>query len=516
MTKVILTKYNGGIVNDTRNPASNVARVVTNFDINGFPSSLVPYRDSENGNNNAATDLMRNWCIAKNTSSPTSGSDYSLFGLARQDAANRVRILKKNLTIGAATDLDDATWTESANNTEATQTSPNYDFFMYYPKLGMVFGAHNSRYIFEYDPDGGTAFNGTDADLTSFTNIAQGIVHSKDDCMYVPYDNKIAKNDNGTWTNAALTLPSQYYITSICEFNDDIAIAAAPTSGLGNSRVFIWDRSTTLATVKENIDWGYGALKVLEEIDGYLVGISILGNNTTAQKNRIIFRYYTGAGAKAFNEVYDTGTGTQVTSLPIYKQKIGGRIHFMLSISMNGARREGVWSFGKNETGTWTLVHERTPDNDTQTENAGQGALRGFFYVGDYLFQAFVNTSSEHEVTKTNDSASFTATSIFESTVNQGMDLEDKIKLKQLKSISIGYKTVSGAAGQVVVKYKVDGGSYTTVATCTTTGVNVFEFTAASGVHFTSGREYEFRIESTLGAEIINFEYDYAVIPTLA
>lgn len=515
MTKVILNKYDGAIVNDTRNPASNVAKILTNFDVNGFPYTLVPYRDSEDGNSNASNDLMQNWCIAKNTSSPTSTSDYSLFGLGRQTASNKVRIFKKALT-NSSNDLSDASWTESSNNTASAQTTPNYNLFVYYPKLGMIFGAHANRYIFEYDPDGGTAFNETDLDLTSFTTVAQGIVHSKDDILYVPYDNKIAKNDNGTWTSAALTLPTGYYITSICEFNDDIAIGVAPVSGVGNSKVFIWDRSTTLATVKESIDWGYGLLNVLEEVDGYLLGISIYGNNTISQKNKIIFRYYTGAGAKSFYELYDTGTGTQTTRLPLAKQKVGGRLHFMLSISLNGARREGVWSFGRNQTGNWTLVHERTPDNDTLTENSGLGNLYNFIYVGDYLFQAFINSSSAHEVTKTNNTASFTATSIFESTVNQGMDLKDKIKNKQLKSISIGYKTLSAISGQVVVKYKVDGGSYTTVATCTTTGVNVLEFTTASGVPFTAGREYEFRLESTLGAEIINFEYDYDVIPTLA
>lgn len=515
MTKVILNKYDGAIVNDTRNTSSNVARVLTNFDINGFPNTLVPYRDSEDGNNNASNDLMQNWCIAKNTSTPASSSDYSLFGLGRQTASAKVRVFKKALTT-SSNDLSDAGWTESSNNTASAQSNPNYELFVYYPKLGMIFGAHASRYIYEYDPDGGTAFNETDADLTSFTTIAQGIVHSKDDILYIPYDNKIAKNDNGTWTTTALTLPSSYYITSICEFNDDIAIAVAPVSGVGNSKVFIWDRSTTLATIKENIDWGYGILKILEEVDGFLLGVSVYGNNTVSQKNKIIFRYYTGAGAKSFYELYDTGTGSQTTLLPLAKQKIGGRLHFMLSISLNGSRREGVWSFGRNEIGNWTLIHERTPDNDTLTENSGLGALRGFVYAGDYLFQAFINTSSAHEVTKTNNSAFFTATSIFESTVNQGMKLEDKIKLKQLKSISIGYKTLSAVSGQVVVKYKVDGGSYTTICTNTTTGLNVFEFNTASGVPFTKGREYEFRLESTLGAEIINFEYDYDIIPTLA
>jgi hypothetical protein len=507
MTKVILNSYSGGIVNDPRNPSQDVARVVTNFDIVSKKNSLLPYRSSEDGNSNSTNDLMQSWCIAKNTSSPTTSGDFSLFGLGRQTASNKVRIFKKNLTTGASSDLDDNGWTETSNNTASAQSTPNYNLFVYYPKLGMIFGAHGSRYIYEYDPDGGTAFNETDADLTSFTNIGQGIVHSKDDILYIPYDNKIAKNDNGTWTTTALTLPSQYYITSICEFNDFIAIGAAPVDGVSTSRVFIWDRSTTLATVNESIDWGSGNLKVIEEIGGFLVGISLDGGASTTFKDRVIFRYFTGAGAVAFD--YMEGSSSSV--LLQAKQKINNRIYFAMSFSLNGSTRHGVWSYGRGGQG-FNLVHERTPNNDTSIST---GPMRGFFYVGNYLFQAFVDASSNHTVTKTDDSATYAHTSKLESQINPKMVLEDRPKLKQLNSIAIGY--TSGASGQVIVKYRVDSSSsYTTVCTCTTTGVNVLEFKDASGVSFTSGREYEFSIESSLGAEIIYFDYDYSVIPTLA
>jgi len=507
MTKVILNNYQGAIVNDTRNPASAVAKVLTNFDINGFPYTLVPYRDSESGDSAASTSKKQNFLIANYL--PGSTNDYRIFSLGVVSGTGRAEVLMKQLTT-SANDLLDGGWSTPSNNASSAGTT-SFNLFVYYKKTGYIYGAKGGTDIWRFDPTAAGAWVDSHQALT-YTNIAQGIVHSKDDILYIPYDNKIAKNDNGTWTTAALTIPSAYYITSICEFNDDIAIGAAPLSGVGSSKVFIWDRSTTIATVKENVDWGYGILKVLEEVDGYLLGISIYGNNTVAQKNKVIFRYYTGSGAKSFYELYDTGTGTQTTVLPLAKQKIGGRLHFMLSISLNGSRRDGVWSFGRNQTGNWTLIHERTPNNDTAIDT---GAVYNFLYAGDFLFQSY-GASSNFALSKTNDTASFTATSIFESTVNQGMDLKDKIKRKQLTSICIGYKTLSAVAGQVVVKYKVDGGSYTTICTCTTTGTNVLEFTTASGVPFTDGREYEFRLESTLGAEIINFEYDYELIPTLA
>lgn len=503
MSKVTINKFNAGIVNDPRDTTSGASRVVTNFDINTSPNRLIPYRSSEAGNSNDPNDLMQNWCIAL-----SAAATYSLYGYGRVTASNKVRIFRKALTTGGATDLDDNSWTETSNNVSATQITPNYNCFVYYAKLNMIFGGHAGRYIWEYDPDGGTAFNETDADLTAFTNMAQGLVHSKDDILYIPYDNKIAKNDNGTWTVAALTIPTSYYITSICEYGNYIAIAAAPLDGVSNSRVYLWNRSATLNTVTENIDWGSGVIKVIEEINGYLVGISLYGGASTTFNDRVIFRYYTGAGALGYTEYL----GATSSNLLQIKQKINNRIYFCMSVSLNGAVRDGVWSFGQGPNG-FNLVHERTPDNDTSIST---GPMRGFFYIGDYLFQSFVSSGAAHTVTKTNDQATYSHTSIFESVINPNMEVKDKLKLKQLKSISIGYKTQSAVAGQVVVKYKVDGGSYITVMTCTTTGVIVEERQDAVGVPFTKGREYEFRIESTLGAEIISFNYEYDVIPTLA
>lgn len=504
MAKAILSNFVGGIVNDPRDSSNGVALVVTNFDINTSPNRLIPFRSSEDGNSNAANDTMQNWLIALRT-----GTTYSIYGYGRVTASNKVRIFIKEFGTGAANDLDDNGWSETANNVSATQVTPSYECFIYYKKTASIYGIHAARYVWKYDPTGSGAFGETERDLgAGIAHVAQGIVHSKDDTLYIPYDNKIASLNNTTWTTAALTLPAQYYITSICEYNNFIAIAAAPLDGVSNSRVFIWDRSTTLTTITENIDWGYGSLKVLEEVGGYLIGISLYGVSSTTFKDRLVFKYYTGASAVAYEEIL----GVSGSSLTTTKQKINNRVYFAGKISLNGTVREGVWSFGKVGN-KFTLVNERTPNNDTALTN---GLMLGFFYIGDYLFQAFTLNSGANYVSKTDDQPTYSATSIFESVINLNMTLADKIKLKQLHSISIGYKTLSAISGQVVVKYKVDGGSYTTICTCTTTGLNVLEFKDAAGVPFTMGREYEFRLESTLGADIINFEYDYSVIPTLA
>lgn len=502
MAKALINNFSKGIVNDPRDTTNGVCRVVTGFDVNANPRRLVPFVSSEDGDSAASTSKKQNFCTALWL--PGSTNVWRLFGLGVVSGTGRAEIMMKDLTTGAATDLDDNSWATPTNNQSASGTT-NFELFVYYKKTGLIYGAKSGTAIWAFDPTANAAFAESTQAIT-YTTIAQGIVHSKDDVLYVPYDNKIASNNNGTWTVAALTLPSQYYITSICEFNNYLAIAAAPLSGVGNSRVYMWDRNSALTTVTENIDWGSGVIKILEEVEGYLVGISIASSQAggARYKERIIFRYFTGASALSITELTTT---VATPSLPISKQKINGRLYFLMNITLNGTAREGVWSFGRSTTGAFTILHERTSNNDTAL---GAGTLRGFIYIGDFLFISYNTAGGTYALSKTYASSTFSATSIYESQINPGMADGDKLLLKQLNSVAVAYETLSGVSGQIVLKYRVDGGSYTTVLTATTTGVQVAEeIKDASGTQFLSGREYEFRIESTLGANVTALLYDY-------
>ncbi|GAH30408.1 unnamed protein product, partial [marine sediment metagenome] len=84
------------------------------------------------------------------------------------------------------------------------------------------------------------------------------------------------------------------YITSICEFGNYLAIGAAPLSGLGGSVVYLWDRDSSLTTLSEIIDFGEGNLRVLEEIDGVLIGISSVGGTSDRFDDKAVFRLVSG------------------------------------------------------------------------------------------------------------------------------------------------------------------------------------------------------------------------------
>ena len=390
MAFTLINRFDGGIVNDPRDIRENTCRMATNFDVFTNPHKMTPYRSSEDGHSGATTQDPRNFVVARRGTTEV----HNVFAYSRATGSDVVLIQAKALTTGASTDLDDNGWDTFGNN-EGTTTTRNTNCFVFYRKTSKIYGGHGGIAIWSFDATGVAAFNNTEFSIT-FTNIAQGLVHSKDDVLYVPIDNTIYRNNNGVW-DLALTLPAHFYITSICEMGNNIAIAMAPLSGAvaGQSRVFIWDRDPTLTTLSETIPWEEGQLQILEVVNGYLVGISISGNTATRHNVRISFRFLDGNNIMGYRATPimelvaptrqesappDSGTGT--IALPIAKQMINGRLHFLMQIYINGEQRNGVWSIGKVGD-SFALNHERTPNNDTALTSA---VLYNFFYVGDYLF----------------------------------------------------------------------------------------------------------------------------------
>lgn len=512
MGKIIETKidrFDGGIENDSRDPKENTCRVVSNFDVFTNPRKMTPYRSSESGDSSAATRIRRNFCVAIRT-----GTTYSLYALGRQSAVNRLEVEYKDLTTGAVNDLDDTAWSATANNQSSSGT-PEYNLFVYYQRTGYIYASTTAQ-IVRYDPDGGDAWVDTHQALTH-TQIAQGLVHSKDDILYIPYYNSggyIARNNNGTWNTTALTLPVHYIPSSICEYGNYLAIACIPTSGVGNSRVFLWDRDSSLTTISESIDWGEGMLMVLEEVDGELIGISNKGgaatsftgipNGTVVTRDKVIFRQLVGNRAIKFKEIQSNhAAGGATLQLPIAKQKVDNRLHFMMMIELNGAVRDGVWSIGRTPGGPWTLNHERTVNNNTALDTGD--AIRNFIYVGDYLFQAYVDTDAA--LSKTDDGSTFSHNSVYESKRFNG---GDSSLFKDLLGTTITMEYMP-AAGDVTLQYRTDSTTtWTTISNDTTdndisdSAVNIESSGAALPKEY---KEIEFRILSTGGAEITGFSF---------
>ena len=477
----------------------------TNFDALTNPYKLTPYRDSESGDSSASTNQIQAFCIALGAS-----TTWRLFGLGV--SSNVATFFYKDLTTGGSHDLSDNSWGTTGNNTGASVAG--YTLCVFYKNTGLVYGVYASGNIFSYDPTGGASFNSSGHSL-SYTTICQGVVHSKDDILYVGHDNKVLSYDGSSWVDAAITLPSNVYVTALAEYGNYLAIACAPLSGVGQSVVYLWDRDATLKTLPEIIQWGEGTIKVLHQIDSDLVGVSqYIGSYTTT--DRVHIRYYSGSTPQTL-VILQGATGSTV--LLQGSQRIDNRILFSMSITLDGVLQRGVWSIGKSPDGRLALIHERTPNNDTAV--ASNDILGGFIKVGDYLFQTYTN-SSDWAMSKTNDQASFTATSEYKTVINP-MQPEmyrasagTRSNKKQLIAALLGIVPLpSGASASLY--YRVDGGSWTLWGTANTTGQVALEVSQVdvSGTAISTGREFEFKFTSTGGAEITEFKYKIELNETL-
>lgn len=504
MPTININKWNTGIRNDPRDVSEGASVMCSNFDGLTDNFRLIPYRDSQNGNTNQSDNKIKNFQVALR-----SAPNYSLFGLGVVTGQSYAKIFYKDITTGGSNDLDDSDWAETSNNASASGAT-SFDLFVYYKKTGKIYGARNGSHIWAYDPTGSVAFADTHQAL-SYTNISQGLVHSKDDILYIPYDNVIATNNNGSWNTTALTLPSHLRIRSLCEYGNYLAIACEPltgsTPGFGGSVVYLWDRDSTLNTLTESIYWGDERLLVLEEVNGTLIGISIV-TGSTRFNSRVVFRYVSGSSAIKFNEFTST---TGMDLLP-FKQKINTRLYFLLEMTVDGISRNGVWSVG-GAPGAFSIFHERTTNNDSTFTDL---ELFAFQFIGDFLFISYADSAVNY-MKKTNSSSSYTATSIFETTINPKMSLQDRVRPKKLMGIRLVYEPIA-SGGQVLLKYRVDSttswSSATTIRTDSTVGSRVMELTKAGNSPFRDGREYEFRIESK-GVTVVDFSYAYKTKPTI-
>jgi hypothetical protein len=501
MKTVLINKF-GGIVGDPRDTTNGACRMISQFDVLSNEKRITPFRNSEDGDSSSSTGKKKNFTVGLFL--PGSTNAYRLFSLG-ESGSGFAEVMMKGLTTGSSDDLDDATWASPANNASAGGAFST-NFFVYYKNTGLIIGAKSNTTLWAFDPTTGAAWQDSYKSL-AYTNIAQGLVHPEDDILYIPHDNKISSLNGATLSTAVVTLPSHFVINSICPFGNYLAIGAAPLDGIGNSKVFLWDRNTSYVILNEAIDWGEGSLQVLEELDGFLIGISKQsGLNFTP---KLIFKYYSTAyGAQQFGEII---ASSLIMGIP--KQKKNSRIYFTANMTVNGSSRQGVWSVGRNKSGQFVISHDRSTENDTAL---GGGAIHNFYIVGDYMFISYSNNAGTVKLSKTNDAEAYTSsTSVLETCINPNMSLEDRTIKKQLKTVSLSYPPLP-TNGSMVLKYRVDGGSYTTIFTETVDGTLTTEAKNESdGKPFQAGREYEFQISSSGGGEITEFKYTYEPLKTL-
>lgn len=489
MSKTVSVKvhdFNGGISDDTRTPSTNSFSISKHFDIFTNPSKMVPYRslEADHATSVSATDLKQ--YFVRDFVYPTGSG--KLYGLG-QTGAGLTKILQKAVA-------ESGLWTTPASS-EGNGAVQNGCLVEYKDYL---WGFQGTTQVFRWGLLSGTpSITNSAGTVGTITSVAQGVV-AKDDNLYLPYNNKIVRvTSGGTVNDAVLTLPTNYKITSICNFGNYLAIGCAPISTFnGTSKVFLWN--LTSPDVTESIDWGEGEIRILETIEGLLVGITdrYLNNSAGAGRGSMIIQAYTGGAPQVLKEVFTEALVGK--TMPQSKATRNNRLFFAAKIMTNSAGteyNEGIWSFGrKNNNYPYALTL------DIVDENINTSGIQAFGTAANYFFIAH---SADGSVDKTNDASTYAFTSIYESLI---MDFEDGFSDKTLHRLKVSFRKLASGES-VTAKYRVDGAtSWTTIGTASTVGdlSHTFLNIESTGANFASGKEYEFRIESAGGAEILGWE----------
>ena len=506
--ETLIDRFDGGMTNAVRDSIASIqgntiiakpyARIISHFDVFSAKGQMIPHlshvEDDINSNLSTTIAAIK---LCQFLSYGTSQSATTQYALGILKATTDARIYSRD-------SIPTGQWSGLAS---ASVVASEKLFVEY---KGGIYVAVGGTAIAKYSISG-DSWSAADLSIT-YTNIGQGLVHSKDDILYIPYTTSagafIAKKNVSTWTAAALTLPSNCIPTSISEYGNYLAIATKPLSRGGKSVVYLWDRDSSLSTLSEKIEWGTEDLELIEELEGFLVGISVTGASSIIVSPKIIFKYYAGVGAKQFLEI---PTQNSVTLFAPNKQKMNNRIYFMMNAEQSGARLAGIFSIGRNAEGGFGLLMDRLWDNTTVFTNVDYP--KGFQLLGDYMTIAYTigAETATYNLQRTKDNSTYAANSTYESLIfNSG----DSSLTKKLIGITIMFEPFSGI-GPVVLKYKVDADtSWTQIFSSSTTNstshgaINI----ESTGVTLPTYKEIRFQILSTAATAITGLKFKSEII----
>lgn len=492
--EINIADFNGGISDDPRKSSNKEFQIAKHFDIFTNPKRLTPYRDLAADTNDGSTSTgMKQYAVRDFLYASASAK---LYGLGQTGAGLTKIVQKADATTG--------NWTlpASSEGNGAVQNGCLVEYKDY------LWGFQGTTQVFRWGLLSGTpSITNSQGTVGTITSVAQGVI-AKDDNLYLPYNNKIARvTSGGTVNDAVLTLPTNFKITSICNFGNYLAIGCAPVASFnGVSKVFLWN--LTSADVTESIDWGEGDLRILETIEGLLVGVTdrYLNNAVGAGKGSMIIQVYSGGAPQVVKEVFTQAlTGK---TIPLSKTVKNNRVFWSAKIMTNSAGteyNEGLWSFGRKNSGYLYAL-----SLDVIDENVNTSGIQSFGTAANYFF---ISHSADGSIDKTSATATYTFTSSIESQIYDAGDVDSD---KTLLSCKVSFRKL--AAGEsVTLKYRIDGATaWTTIGTASTDNdiSHTFLNIESTGAAFASGREYEFRIESTGGAEITGYKAKFIVNDT--
>lgn len=508
---VTINRFDGG-VSDPRETSTTMCTSVRNFI--PLKNKLTPYRDTVTETLSSGT--LTNQKLTDVISVNYSGTNLGLFALGTAYPNNYPKIYEKSTTSTFPTvslGTIQSSFTASSNGEGSSNNVIPGSLISYQgagdstPFIYCLKQDGTSVYLMKYIY--GTSFSVVGSAIGTIpTNgiYPQMFVHPKDNKLYGACGNT-AFSYEGT-TISTRSFSRQHNITAITWQGNNTILGMVAKDNTG-SVLAIWDGSTTSSTLTDVVEFGSDVLLVLDNLNDVVVGVSGIsegGSSFIGVQNRVTIRGFSG-GQSIIIKTIESPNGSKVYP---FKAHRNSKLFFPMTAYLNGTVTHQIWSIYKTESGLWAVGPDRKVSNDTELASL---SIAGFSMIGDYFWVAF----SDGQFRRTYDQETYTATSSYETLINPSMELGDRSKMKQLKSVSVSKAHNTGNIGQLVIKYSIDGGqNWVTIGTLSSAGINTLKaVNESTGKPFEQAYEYIFRIESTLGAEITEFKYAYEIIPEL-
>lgn len=489
--------FSGGISDDIRDTSPDSYDITRHFDIYSNPKRLTPYPAYQADTNDGSTATGMKQYAVKDFWQGTGSA--LVYGLGK-NGSSQTKIVYKTTTIAS-------NWTLPASS-EGNGAVQNGCFVEYKDYL---WGFQGTTQVWKWGTlSGSPSITNTAGTVGTITSVAQGVI-AKDDQLYLPYNNKLVRvSAAGTVTDAVLTLPSNLKITSICNYGNYLAIGCSPIYQLnGNSKVFLWN--LTSADVQEAIDWGEGDLRVLDVVDGILVGVTdrLLNYGTISNSvGTLLVQMWSGGSPYVVKELYsDSSNGDIILTAKVVKNN---RLFFYATIQntlLGSVINSGIWCFGrKNSKYPYALTLAIVD------ENADSEGIQGFNNAGNFFFIAHSNDGSIDRTTANNtlQTSNHSFVSSLETNI---LNFGDVFSDKRLDSFEVSFRKITTGGGftnTITAYYKIDGatswttiGSYSTVGGISHTFLNL---EADNNAIFGSGKEFQFKITSQYAAEITGWK----------
>lgn len=494
MTTISQNKFDGGHAQDIRTTQTNECEESLNFDLYTNPFKLIPIYDNVLMNDDNAVEFSDvNVCTV-------AGNTY-LVCLAQESS------ISTKPTFYITTNGVNGGWDKQAVGTNEIKKGT----LEVYLQQAFCIGVNGTSYNLQRYNSANSVTNIGSITATASLNIPKPFVHPSDNKLYIAVGNYIGRWDNSSFIHSqgggiSLALPSNYQISSLCDWGDYLAIGTKPTNGIGNSYVYLWDRDIGLVDANQKIDFGEADLNIIENIGNTLIGImyprnitSVTGGITsTILTNKIDIKEWTGGAVEIIKSI-TTGDSNNIN---ILKAKKDNKLYFA-----KGYHETAIWCFYKNKSGYWTITKERYIGNGVITTNQ----INSINIVGDYFYISSVNDSGVTPKIQmaTSLNKTFLRTSIYKTTINPSMPIGDRYQAKQLQAAQVSF--IGKANGNIALKYSVDGSTWTYIINeATTAKIDSREATMEfTGIPLLSGNEFQFQIESTGGVEVTELKYRY-------